>query len=1000
MLNLENPNQLTINTLPPHAWFIPYEDPNQSIPDFPKNTSRLINLNGKWHFLFFDSPGHIPEDIQETIIENPKLEGITVPGCWELSGFDRPQYLNVLYPFPVDPPFVPNENPTGIYQRTFDIHEDWAGKDVILTFLGVSSAFDLFLNGHYVGAGKGSHLTNEFHLNPFLNKNESNLLTVIVYKWCDGAYLEDQDMWRLHGIFRDVYLTARPQNHLRDIRIQADYDPAKLRGDLQVDFLVDHKTDIPLKISLLDSSGKKFFSRLTSSQEIIKESFKDIQPWTAETPNLYDLVIETLDQNDATVEVAGFHIGFRRIEIKDQQLFLNGRPILIKGVNRHEFDPDTGWTVSKESMENDICLMKQHNINAVRTSHYINHPYWYTLCDRLGLYVIDEADLETHGFQRTGDWSELSDSPAWEAAYLDRASRMLERDKTHPSVIFWSLGNESGFGCNHQEMASWIRAKDPTRPIHYEGAGEAELVDIVSVMYPSLDALQQAGENEGGDPRPFFMCEYAHAMGNSPGSLREYWQLIYQYPRLIGGCVWDWVDQGLRHSAQNGETTFYYGGDFDDVPNDGNFCINGLVNPDRELHPSLLELKYWLQPISLKKVDLENGWVMIKNRYDFLDLDHVNGYYSLKVEGDSIFNGDLPLPEAKPGSEITIDMPQLKTRLPKNKEVWLEISFTLKHDTSWAKAGHTLAKDQERIQEPKSTAPSIDYATAKDFILEEDVGGSRLVINHPDQHFSFNTITGWIDSWHIQNQEVFLEPLTLNIWRAPTDNDVLIAKEWILDGLDRTHARQNEIQINPLDDSQLKIKVIGKLAADGYKPHSQYTVEYTFLPDGDCHIHLLFEPLNFLTRLPRLGFKTRLNRRFSQLTWFGRGPHESYTDRKDSALVDLYSSKSKDLFHPYINPQENGNRSDVRWLEVEGENGPTFKIKGIPSFNFSLHHCTLQNLTDAKHTNEIHWEPEPTLYIDFAQTGLGSNACGPDALPEYRLTPQPYHFSIILSPVK
>ena len=642
--------------------------------------------------------------------------------------------------------------------------------------------------------------------------------------------------------------------------------------------------------------------------------------------------------------------------------------------------------------------MKQNNINTVRTSHYPNHPYWYTLCDRYGIYIIDEADLETHGFAHLGNWSQLSDSPDWEDAYLDRIKRLVERDINHPSVIIWSLGNESGFGRNHQKMAEWIRMKDPSRPIHYEGSDHAEVVDIVSMMYPSIKSLKSAGENNEKDPRPIFMCEYAHAMGNSPGSLREYWTLIYQYPRLIGGCIWDWVDQGLRSTDSDEKLTFLYGGDFGDIPNDGNFCINGLIDPDREPHPGLFEVKYWYQPIVLLDVDQQKGQVKIQNRYSFSTLSHIHGIYRIKNDGETILHGDLPELDLAPGASQVLDLPSIKNNIEQDGELFLELIFVLKKDASWAETGHVIAREQyllrdgnqkEFIHLVNEGCPISLYEIAEFHIIQAKAF---------DQTFRINKNFGWIDSYQIGSHNIFIEPLTLNLWRAPTDNDIHIAQEWRLDGLDRTKADLRNITIQKADNGSLIIYVDGILSADGLRPHSQYKIVYTIDPKGYLKIDLNFEPLNLLTRLPRLGFTTRLAQGLSQVSWYGRGPHENYADRKDSAFIDQYSAKTEDLFHPFIHPQENGNHTDVCWLKVYGRELPGFKIIGSPTFNFSIHHCSLKNLTEAKHTNELKWTENPYLYIDLAQTGLGSNACGPDTLKEYRLDPKLYSFSFYLMP--
>ncbi len=518
----------------------------------------------------------------------------------------------------------------------------------------MSSAFEVYLDGQFIGASQGSRLISEFDLSPHLKDHSDHTLSVIVYKWSAGAYLEDQDQWRLHGIFRDVYLTARPTQHLDDVHITTGFDHLSGAGSLNIDTSTNDGQNLPIKIKILSPVDELLIEDHAESNQPYTKSLQNVLPWSAEEPNLYKLILETLDSDGNSLEVIGYEVGFRTIEIHDQQLWLNGKPILLKGVNRHEFDPDTGWTVSVESMEKDIQLMKQANINTVRNSHYPNHPYWYTLCDKYGLYLVDEADLETHGFQITGNWEELSNSEDWLTAYLDRAERMVSQNRNHPSVIIWSLGNESGCGANHERMAAWIRENDPSRPIHYEGAGDADFVDLVSTMYPTVKSIRKAGENKGEDPRPYFMCEYAHAMGNGPGSLREYWEAINGYPRLIGGCVWDWVDQGLRNPDQDPAVAdFLYGGDFGDIPNDGNFCINGLVDPDRNTHPGLAELKYWLQPVSIGDVNINDGTIKIENRYAFRSLNHLRVTYTLETKDEILSEGEIRLPHVAAGELTT-----------------------------------------------------------------------------------------------------------------------------------------------------------------------------------------------------------------------------------------------------------------------------------------------------------------------------------------------------------
>ena len=978
MFNLENPRLFQINALKPHAWFLPFSNPESPIPDVPEESDRTQSLNGEWNFRFFANPMQVPEDISSLAFEE---NFISVPGCWELSGYDRPQYLNVLYPFPVDPPHIPNENPTGVYQRSFTVPSDWQSFDCHLTFLGVSSAYEVYLDGQFIGANQGSRLISEFDLTPHLADTADHILTVIVHKWSAGAYLEDQDQWRLHGIFRDVYLTARPKHHLEDVQITADYDHQNGSGSLKIVTCTNDDREISAILKVFSPGNELLIEERIASKAEYTKTLENVLPWSAEVPNLYEVTLETQSPDGETMEVIGFHVGFRTIEIHDQQLWLNGKPILLKGVNRHPFDPDTGWTVSCESMENDVRLMKQANINTVRNSHYPNHPYWYVLCDQYGLYQIDEADLETHGFQLTGNWAELSDDEEWLPAYLDRAERMVTPNRNHPSIIIWSLGKRIRLRCEPRAHGGMDPQADPTRPIHYEGAGDAPFVDLVSTMYPTVKSLKKAGENKENDPRPYFMCEYAHAMGNGPGSLREYWEAIYAYPRLIGGCVWDWVDQGLRDPNQDPAIAdFLYGGDFGEIPNDGNFCINGLVDPDRNPHPGLAELSYWIQPVNVSDVYLENGTISIENRYAFRSLSHLRLTYILQTDNETISEGEIHLPEIEAGSTKAVPLPVLSVVNAETKPCTLNLTFSLIEPCPWAPTGHVVARVQHIFNEELQDL-AVPNAESTSFSVTSSP--TSIQISSPTQVFTLDKATGWIHSWLVDNSEILLAPLKLNIWRAPTDNDVHVAKEWMLDGLDRSHSHLDSIAVEEMP-KEIRVVTKGTLAADGFKPHSAYEIIYHFKADDILQIELHYTALRLQTRLPRLGFTTQLAQPYEDVEWYGRGPQESYPDRKDSAFLGRYSMKTKDLYHPYLRPQENGNRSDVSWVRFGGTGLKSILVLGLPRLNFTAQYVSLENLTRATHPSELRWEKTPYLYIDAAQTGLGSNSCGPDTLGKYQ----------------
>jgi len=724
----EDPALQHRNREPAHATLLPYSDRPSALSGERESSPLLQLLNGQWQFKYLPSLRDLPEGFERPDDAAEGWDNVTVPGCWQMQGYGRPNYTNVKYPFPVDPPHVPKENPIGLYRRRFGLSPGWEGKSVFITFEGVCSAFYLWVNGQTVGFSKGSHMPAEFNISEYVKPGE-NFLAVQVFQWSDGSYLEDQDMWRLNGIFRDVYLTARPIMHVRDIEARTQLDESRAEGHVALTLWVKnldaetHKA-WSAEALLLDPQGEvvqrahlKLDADLAAGEEsVLKTDMPVAAPlqWSAEEPNLYTLLVESRGPDGQIVEILRQNVGFREIEIKDGIFYFNGRPIKLQGVNRHDTHPDLGYAVSMESMIQDIALMKQHNINTVRTSHYPNDPRWLDLCDQYGLYVIDEADLETHGFGYYHP-SIPARMPEFKEAFLDRAVRMVERDKNHSSIVMWSLGNESGYGTNHMAMAEWTRRRDPTRPIHYEGENwhpkpqPAPCGDVQSIMYPTLDALAAEGEKKD-DPRPFFICEYAHAMGNGPGNLREYWETIRAYPRLMGGCIWEWCDHGIRQHTDQGEEWFAYGGDFGDMPNDGNFCIDGLCSPDRVPHPGLIEYKKILEPIVVEAVDLMQGKIKIINRYDFISLAHVSATWRVVCGDHMLDQGEFPSLEAPPRSEAVFDLPYAVPKAEPGAEYYLNIDLRLNQQTLWAEKGHELAWAQFTLP-VKAPAPTIRTET-------------------------------------------------------------------------------------------------------------------------------------------------------------------------------------------------------------------------------------------------------------------------------------------------
>lgn len=1005
MNDWENPQMLERHREPAHATLIPYPDEASALTGNPGVSPFFRSLTGDWKFYYSESPQKAPKGFEQESFDLSQWDTISVPSNWQMLGYGRPQYVNVLYPFPVDPPRVPNENPTGSYRTNFTIPEDWDGHPVFIHFSGVDSAFQLWVNGQKVGYSQGSHMPSEFNLTPFIHSGV-NTLAVRVFQWSDASYLEDQDMWRMSGIFRDVFLFAVPGVHLRDVSIQATPEGAegvlKIRSDLE-DYGEQPREGLGIKARLINKTGKTVFedsfngtSRFESGEEMgieIEARISNPMLWTAEEPNLYTLLLTLTAPDGGTLEVLRFSVGFRRIEIREAQLFVNGKPIKIRGVNRHEFHPDLGHAVPFEAMLQDIRLMKQHHINAVRCSHYPPDPRWLDLCDQYGLYVIDEADLETHGFEPAGDWSQLAKDPEWKQAFLDRAERMVERDKNHPSIIIWSLGNEAGYGPNHDAMATRIREIDSSRPIHYERAYDSPVMDMVSVMYPELSTLIEQGKRTD-DPRPFFMCEYAHAMGNGPGNLKEYWDAIRTYPRLLGGCIWEWADHGIRQYTDSGQEWFAYGGDFGEIPNDSNFCIDGLASPDRVPHSGLIEYKKILEPVFTEAIDLNTGRFRITNRYDFLSLKHLAGYWSL-ICGDQILEqGKLPVLDIPAGESQEIS---ISYSIPEKTDCWLNIRFLLEEETAWAPIGYEMAWAQFELPAESDSIEKI--AQDETPLLKVQETEHEIEIAGENFKVSFDKNKGTLAEWEYQGQSIMEDGPRMNFWRAPTDNDIYMANEWRRVGLNRLVARIDTVHLEEVTPEKLLIRVTASLAADGMRPVFNYKQDWMIYGTGDIVIKTELSPLAELSTLPRIGLRMSLPGEMEQFEWAGRGPHESYPDKKQSARFGIYRGTVSEQYYPYIKPQENGNKTDVRWAVVTNERGIGLFVSGESPLNLGVSHYTPEDLTQVKHTYELIPREETILTIDDKMCGLGSNSCGPGPLAEYLIKPEETRFTVRLRPI-
>lgn len=1018
-----NLNILGRNTQQPRAPLIPYADWETALGNERAESSYVQLLNGDWRFSYASSPITAPSGFFEPDFSDEQWPTIPVPSNWQMYGYGRPHYSSCPYPFPIDPPHVPIENPVGCYRHIFEVDEAWIDRHIHLIFEGVDSAFHVWVNGQPAGYSQGSHLHSEFDITAFM-KPGNNVLAVRVYQWSDGSYLESQDKWRLSGIFRDVYVVAASVINIRDAYVQTsfddNYEDAELRIKLYIANLQNDEVCLSsLRITLIDDRQQTIFDHYhegaiqlsANGEQVVNvvEAIQSAQHWTAETPKLYALLLTLYDLQGTIIEVKRITIGFRDIRIHKGKLLINGRAIIIQGVNRNEFDAELGYVTTMESMKRDIMLMKRHHINTVRLSHYPNDTRWLDLCDQYGLYVIDEADLETHGFHFIGNESYLSEHPDWKEAYVQRAQRMVERDKNHPSVIVWSLGNESGYGPNHDAMAAWIRDADPTRPIHYERAYEASIVDIVSRMYPSVDMIIEEGLKS--DERPFLMCEFAHAMGNSSGNLQEYWEAIYTYPRLLGGLIWEWADLAIKRRSEKGDAWYAYGGDFGDEPHSGSFCLDGLVFPDRSPKASLLEYKKVIEPVKISVVDIEAGILRISNRYSFLSLDTLQGKWLLMRDGIAIHEGMLPHIQTPAGEEENVVIPLRSDFMKHPGEYWLHIHFSLREDTIWAEQGYEMAwadlplrhvSELEAVEPASPASPAsltesvpIHMLEMQPLQVEETI--PCFTIRGEQFKFEISKATGTLSQWDVNGLSLLSAGPRINLWRAPVDNDVHLAKNWVKAGFNRLVNQLTEIYVEvPIHDG---VRIITKslIAARGEAVAFRSSLVYTINNKGDLLLETTLIPRQGLPSLPRFGLELRMPGSFNQMSWFGRGPHECYADRLESGRLGIHSGTVQEQFVPYIKPQENGNKADVRWSSITNAHGRGILFEGPAVFNTSAHHYSTEDITNTKHVHLLNRLNETIVKLDAAQSGIGNHSCGyAPTLDSYLLQPEIMAFSMRL----
>lgn len=994
-MDWENEKIFAVNKEPGHATYVPFPsvESMKASPSYKKawirpSSSRYQLLNGNWKFNWVKQPSERPVNFYKTNYDVSAWEEIPVPSNWEMHGYGTPIYTNITYPHRNNPPFIQPQkgytivdepNPVGSYRRDFEIPADWKGNEIFIHFDGVYSAMYLWVNGKKVGYSQGANNDAEFNITKYV-KPGKNVLAVEVYRWCDGSYLEDQDMFRISGIHRDVYLFATPKVRLRDFYLTTQFknnDFSKATLDVRTNVMnYGGNTDgATVQVTVLDPANKEVasltqaVSNVKKNQEAIDKSSMEIKNpalWTAETPNLYTVLFELKDKKGNTLEATHTQYGFRQIEIKNKRVYINNQQVFFKGANRHDTHPQFGKAVPVESMIEDILLFKRYNLNTVRTSHYPNDPKMYALYDYYGLYVMDEADIECHGN------NSISDKESWIPAYVDRMVRMVERDKNHPSVIFWSMGNESGGGKNFDTVYSEARKLD-NRPIHYEGKNN--LADMDSRMYPSIESM--ISQDKEKRDKPYFLCEYAHAMGNAIGNLDEYWDYIENHSeRMIGGCIWDWVDQGLNKFGERPDH-YYYGSGFGDKPNDNDFCANGIITSDRQVTPKLLEVKKVYQYIKFKPVDLESGKVELANRYGFLNLNGFSLQWELQKDGKLIKQGTVALGDVKPGQNTVLTLPY--GELTADGEYFLNLSVSLNNNCIWADAGHVVATEQMKLSDRPAVAP-VQIAGANPLKVERD--RQLLTFRNTGFYITFDTINGQMTALAYQGVDMLHQQggPVLN-WYRSISNDKRNYRE--------TSVKAKSVNWEYAADGQTVTFATDLEAVIGTGDRAvkqPYQVIYTVYPNGTVDVNASF-PTGENFNLPRLGMQMQLNPNLENLEWYGRGPIENYWDRKNAAYVGIYKNTVTGMEEEYIRPQTMGNRDDVRWLTLSGNKVPGLKITSLDNFNFSALHFTDSDLwnTKFKHDLDKVRRAAVVLNLDCIQRGLGNASCGPGPRPAYEI---------------
>ena len=993
------------NTMPARAYFIPASKRMDNLVEHREESDRMQLLNGTWKFQYFNSIYDVQEPFFEKDYDTENFDEIQVPSVWQMAGYDTHQYTNIRYPFPFDPPYVPQDIPCGTYAHTFVYHKDENAPKAFLNFEGIDSCFYVWINGSYVGYSQVSHMTSEFDITDLLRDGE-NSIAVLVMKWCDGSYLEDQDKFRMSGIFRDVYILKRPKQAISDYHIKTRIEDMLAKVEIEMKFY----SPLNVKISIEDRNGAVVALGSIAEEGTAVLEIASPELWNTENPYLYKLILET--ENEVIVD----HIALRKIEIKDQVIYLNGQKIKFRGVNRHDSDPVTGFTINLEQITTDLTLMKQHNFNAIRSSHYPNAPFFYEMCDKYGFMVIDEADIEAHGpfmiyrkedtdYNRFKRWNEkIADDPVWEEAIVDRVKLMVERDKNRFCIVMWSMGNESAYGCNFEKALEWTKNFDPDRITQYESARyrnydetyDYSNLDVYSRMYPALSEIQEYLDKDGS--KPFLLVEYCHSMGNGPGDFEDYFQMIQDNDKMCGGFVWEWCDHAIAHgTAENGKTIYAYGGDHGEEIHDGNFCMDGLVYPDRTVHTGLLEYKNVYRPARVISYNKESGELVLHNYMDFDDLkDYVKISYELTQDGLVISKGKLPEVSAAPHSEGKIN---LKINVPESGKCYLKFIYHLKKELPLLDEDHILGFDEIEVSQKDvkcQLAEKWVEKTVTDSELQVSEDDTQIHIKGREFAYTIDRRTALFTEMKFAGREYLNHPMELNIWRAPTDNDMYIKSEWKKAHYDKAYTRAYTTEVVQ-GKHGVKITSHASVVAETVQKILDVTITWKIEAAGKIDADIAVTKDDEFPDLPRFGVRMFLDKKLSAARYFGMGPQESYCDKHQAASHGLYHANVDDLHEDYIRPQENGSHYDCEYVELNNSRYGIV-VSAENAFSFNASYYTQEELEKKTHNYELTESDSVVFCVDYALNGIGSNSCGPVVLDQYRFDDVLFRFQFTLIP--